>query len=298
MDLPDIDSLWDYQNPVASERAFQELLPLARRTPGEYLPQLLTQIARAQVLQRRYEDGHATLDGVVPLLSDDTPLAKVRYLLERGRAWNDAGRSTEARQAFEQAFEMAAAQGQDALAVDAAHMLGVMKQGDSAAAWNRRAIAIAMCSQDPRARRWIGTLFFNLGCNEQDLQNYVEAERAFEQAIRHHEESGNFERARLARLCLAKNRRLSGDPADALIELEPLHEQIRAASEPEGYAYEEKAECLLSLGRIDEAKKHFNRAYTLLSNYTWFPPNEVSRLNRMKELGGLGETGRAGRGGS
>jgi hypothetical protein len=63
MDLPDIDSLWDYRDPAASERAFQQALPLARNTGNaEYLAQLLTQLARSQVLQRRYQQATVTLD--------------------------------------------------------------------------------------------------------------------------------------------------------------------------------------------------------------------------------------------
>jgi tetratricopeptide (TPR) repeat protein len=286
MDLPDIDSLWNYQDPAASERAFLELMPQAREDDA-YFAQLLTQLARSQVLQRRYEDGHATLDQVAALLTVQMPVARVRYLLERGRTWNDTNKTDAARQAFEEAYRRAIEGGLDALAVDSAHMLGVMEPLDGANDWNRRAIEIAQASADPRARRWVGTLFINLGSNLQQMENFREAERAFQQAIAALEAIGNLPRARLARLCLAKNRRLAGDPAEALSLLVPLVNEIRAAGDPEGYAEEEMAECCLSLGRTAEAKKHFARAYTLLSVYPWFPPTEMSRLERLKALGGV-----------
>jgi hypothetical protein len=44
-------------------------------------------------------------------------------------------------------------------------------------------------------------------------------------------------------------------------------------------------ECLLALGRADEARPHFARAYELLSQDEWFPADEKQRLARMKELG-------------
>src|SRR5262245_50507803 len=148
MDLPEIDSLWNYADPVASERAFQELVPSARFSQADYFAQLLTQIARAQILQRRYLNGHATLDQVVPLLTEETPVANVRYLLERGRAWNDTGLADDASRSFEEAFRLARKRDLDVLAVDAAHMLGVMEPWERAVAWNHRAIDLAQTSAD------------------------------------------------------------------------------------------------------------------------------------------------------
>jgi hypothetical protein len=55
--LPDFDALWNYDRPAESERAFRDLLPLATGNPA-YEPELLTQIARAQGLQRQFEAGH------------------------------------------------------------------------------------------------------------------------------------------------------------------------------------------------------------------------------------------------
>lgn len=288
--LPDIDALWTYDDPAAAERNFQELLPRAREAQNnDYLAQLLTQLARSQVLQRQYDKGHATLDQAAQLLTDDTPTANVRFLLERGRAWNDTGRVEQAKPAFEQAYYLAVKAGLDTLAVDAAHMLGVMEPFDVAAQWNLRAIEIAENSQELRARDWIGTLYINLGWNYQRLGNYARSEQSFARAIPLLETAGKAARARLARLCMAKNQRLRGDAVGALSVQERLLSEIAAAHEPDGYVQEEIAECLLTLGRNDEAKAYFGRAYLSLSTYTWFPPNEAARLQRMKSMSELSD---------
>ncbi|TMI53740.1 hypothetical protein E6H15_07365, partial [Candidatus Bathyarchaeota archaeon] len=63
--LPDFDKLWDYAHPEISEQRFRELLPRALDSLDlSYLAQLLTQIARAEGLQRKFEDAHKTLDRV------------------------------------------------------------------------------------------------------------------------------------------------------------------------------------------------------------------------------------------
>jgi tetratricopeptide (TPR) repeat protein len=192
-------------------------------------------------------------------------------------------------------------------------MLGVMEPWTDAIEWNRRAIQLAENSPDPAARRWIGTLYINLGSKLQDLHDYPAAQDAFSRAISTAEmplppgEAGRRpgeglsstptrsvsegatsslspSRIRLARLCLAKNLRLSGDPAAALPLQQQLLTEIDAAGENNGYSHEEIAECLLALGRARESQPHFALAYSSLSTYHWFPPNESPRLARIMEL--------------
>ena len=76
-----------------------------------------------------------------------------------------------------------------------------------------------------------------------------------------------------------------GDSARALeVQLDLIH-QTEEAGEPAGYSYEEAGECLLALGREEEARPYFARAYEELSEDPWFPPDETARLERMKQLG-------------
>jgi hypothetical protein len=44
----------------------------------------------------------------------------------------------------------------------------------------------------------------------------------------------------------------------------------------------------LALGRKEEAKPFFDRAYDLLSKDPWLAENEQKRLERLKELAGTG----------
>jgi tetratricopeptide (TPR) repeat protein len=285
--LEEIDALWDYNDPSASERTFQRVLHGPNANNAEFRAQVLTQIARCQILQRRMDDGHATLDQAAQIVSDQTPIAHIRYWLERGRAWNDSGRVADATAAFVEAFQRAEAVNSDLLCVDAAHMLGVMPPYDMAMIWNQRAIAIAQRSADSRARRWTGTLFMNMGVNHQHLQQYPQAESAFVSALSAFEQIENSARVRLAKLCLSKNLRLSGELEKALSKSSTLLLEIQSESEPPGYAFEEIAECLLAMGRNEESAPIFAQAYAALSAYPWFPPNENERLLRMKRLGGM-----------
>src|SRR5438445_12596971 len=89
--LPDFDSLWDYDHPNVSERRFRELLLVALDSRDfPYLTQLLTQIARAEGLQRKFQDAHETLDRVEKALRRAEPDEKTTapYLLERRRGFN------------------------------------------------------------------------------------------------------------------------------------------------------------------------------------------------------------------
>src|SRR5438309_10283950 len=88
--LPDFDSLWDYDHPGATERKFRELLPPAAQDSRDlaYLAQLLTQIARTEGHQRKFEDAHKTLDRVRNALDNTDDRTRYRYLLEPGRVVN------------------------------------------------------------------------------------------------------------------------------------------------------------------------------------------------------------------
>src|SRR3954470_22224789 len=90
--MEDFDKLWDYQHPDQTEQKFREILPRAEQANDpSYLAQLLTQIARAQGLQKKFQDAHATLHRVEKMLTPDLKLARVRYWLELGRIYNSSG---------------------------------------------------------------------------------------------------------------------------------------------------------------------------------------------------------------
>src|SRR6266498_2300553 len=131
--LPDFDKLWDHAHPEISEQRFRELLPRALDSLDlSYLAQLLTQIARAEGLQRKFEDAHKTLDRVekAMLKAEADDKTRVRYLLERGRVFNSSGKRDEARPLFLQALDLAVKSKDDFNAVDAAHMMAIIETNE------------------------------------------------------------------------------------------------------------------------------------------------------------------------
>jgi len=80
-ELPDLDSLWDYQDPARTEARMREMVPVAERAGDRaYLAALLTQIARAQGLRGNFEAGHTTLDQAEPM-AEGTTAPRVRLIL-------------------------------------------------------------------------------------------------------------------------------------------------------------------------------------------------------------------------
>jgi tetratricopeptide (TPR) repeat protein len=286
--LPDFNALWDYERPGETEARFRDLLPAAQASGDrDYYLQLLTQVARTQALQRKYDAAHATLDHVRELMTPDLTTVKVRYLLERGRCFNDSMNYERAKASFLEAWDLARANRLDGHAVDAAHMMGIIEPGDEALAWNERAMAHASGSTDPAARRWLATLQNNIGWTYYRMGRHADALHVFEAAVGLRREQGKPGPIRIARYAVAKAHRALGRVAEALAEQETLLRECELAREPDGYIHEEIGECLLALGKAKEAKPHFARAYELLSKDPWFPPTEPARLRRIKELGGL-----------
>src|SRR4029453_8070283 len=135
----DFDSLWNYDDPATTEQRFGELLPRAEQGDDRsYHAQLLTQIARAQGLQRKFADAHDTLDTAQTLLEPDLGTARIRYLLERGRVFNSSTQVEQAWPLFLEAWELARAEQQDFYAVDAAHMLAIAAPLEQKLEWNLR----------------------------------------------------------------------------------------------------------------------------------------------------------------
>ena len=52
-----------------------------------------------------------------------------------------------------------------------------------------------------------------------------------------------------------------------------------------GYTFEELGECLLSLGRGDEARPWFALAHEQLAQDLWLQAEEPDRLSRLQRLG-------------
>lgn len=282
--LPRLLDLWDFSDPGTSEARFVEVEAKAR-TRGEetYAWEARTQVARAMGLQRRFEEAHAALDEVQPHVGLG-PSVKVRYLLERGRVLNSSGDAAAARPLFQEAFDVAQVAGEEFLTVDAAHMMGIVTSGDESVGWNLKALEMARAAQDPAARNWRGSLLNNLGWTLHDQGRHAEALALFEEALAFRIEQGKPDLVRIAKWCVARCKRSLGRFEEALSEQRALSVEAETAGQPDGFGQEEIGECLLALGRAEEAKPHFARAFELLSADPWLAANEKERLARLEEL--------------
>ncbi|HZY47946.1 MAG TPA: tetratricopeptide repeat protein, partial [Candidatus Bathyarchaeia archaeon] len=217
-ELPDFDSFWDFDRPGATERRFRDLLPAALDSRDiSYFTQLLTQIARAEGLQRKFEDAHKTLDRVELSLAkpDADDKTRVRYMLERGRVFNSTGNRDVARPLFQDAFELAVKIKDDSDAVDAARMIAMVEPPEKGLQWNLKALDIAENSKDEKARKWKGGLYNNLGWTYFDNQMFEEALMMFEKVLELRQQEGDQVKVLVARWGVAKVLRMMGHTEEA-----------------------------------------------------------------------------------
>jgi tetratricopeptide (TPR) repeat protein len=285
--LPDLDSLWNYEDPAASESTFRELVgPAAASGDSSYYLQLLTQIARAQGLQGRFNDAHATLDTVQSLVTDHLPVAQTRYLLERGRVYNSSGSPDESQRFFLEAWGFALEHGSDYYVVDALHMMGIVTPPEEQLKWSLRALRTCERAEDEKARKWLGPLYNNIGWTYHDLGQYEEALSLFEKSLAWRLEQKDEYGTRIARWTVGRVYRSLGRIDEALEIHRALEHEIRNRGlEADGYVFEELAECLLLKGEESEARSYAARAYDLLSQDPWLVKNDADRLERLRRLG-------------
>lgn len=218
----------------------------------------------------------------------------MRYLLERGRAFNGiprpndpeaAAKREKARPFFLEAWELGRTAGADAYALDAAHMMAIIEPPAEALAWSEKAIAAAEASADPKARGWLGPLYNNTGWTYHDKGEYAKALELFEKGVAFRAERKQAAELRIAKWTVGCALRSLGRTAEALERQRALSAELEAAGEKDGFVFEELGECLLALGREGEAKPWFARAFEELSKDEWFAKTEATRLARLKDLG-------------
>jgi tetratricopeptide (TPR) repeat protein len=280
-DLPDFDQLWDYDHPAETAEKFRSLLPAHDAGSPSYRAQLLTQLARTQSLQGHFTEAHQILDEVKGLLTGKLVTAQIRYLLERGRTFNSAHQVEQAIPLFKEAWDISRAAGEDFYAVDAAHMLAIAVPADQQMAWNYQAMTVAEQSADPKAQNWAGSLYNNMGWTEHDAGHYEAALELFQKALAFRQAKGQAPQVIIARWCVARCLRSLGRVAEALEQQQAL--ALEDGSD--GFIQEELGECLLALGQVAESVPHFAQAYATLSQDNYLAANEVSRLERLKQLG-------------
>ena len=231
--------LWDFDDLDATEGRFRAQLELETADAGR--AEVLTQLARVEGLRGRFEECDALLDDAEALGG-----AEARVLLERGRRERSSGQPGAGLAQFEQAFERAQADGETVSAVDAAHMLAIVDDGE---AWTTRGVEIASQSDDPEVRYWLGPLYNNLGWSRYDAGDAAGALEAFELALaaREQDDSRPHE-IEIARYTVGKALRSLGRVDEAAA----AHEQCVAWADEAGvddtYFHEELAEDYAALG--------------------------------------------------
>ncbi|MFH1312658.1 MAG: tetratricopeptide repeat protein [Candidatus Eisenbacteria bacterium] len=174
-------------------------------------------------------------------------VAKMRYLLERGRVYNSSKDTGAAKPLFLEAWEAGLAAGEDDHALDAAHMMAIVEPPEQQLVWAEKAMALAEETTDEHAGRWLGPPYNNTGWSYHDLGQYDKALELFEKSLAFRQERGDVEGTRIAKWTIARTYR--------------------------------------SLGRVDEAQVYFRQAHEILSQDQWLVANEAERLERLKELG-------------
>lgn len=294
--------LWDFGDPEKSARRFEAARDAAiARGDLEQAAELETQVARAEGLQREFEAADRRLDRVEEDVRPEVsgggapggstegsqrwPAARVRVLLERGRVRNSSGEPAASAAFFQEAWDLAREHGEHGLAVDAAHMLGIVAEGDEALQWNLRAIEYAEGSDDPRARRWLGSLYNNTAWTLHDSGDPEAALDLFERALAERRHAGDEERSLIARWSVARCLRTLGRFDEALaIQRDVASDRAAAGLPPDGFVHEELGELLLELGEPEAAREEFVRALPLLREIRWLVESEPGRIERLENL--------------
>jgi tetratricopeptide (TPR) repeat protein len=283
----DFDKLWDYDNPSETEKKFKELIPVLKDSENKsaYF-QLLTQTARTLGLQMKFEEAHKLLDEVEPMITDEFYVAKIRYMLERGRTFRSSKQVERSRDFFINAYELAVKHNEDNYAIDAAHMLGIIEPFKEAQEWNELAMKLSEKTKDEKAKKWLGPLYNNTAWNYHDNKEYEKALEIFRKNVDFHTQRESKQQLIIAKWSVARALR-SLDKTDeaAEMQLSLLKEIEEKGLEQDGYIYEELGELYLIKKNNAEAKKYFGLAYDLLSKDIWLAANEKDRLERLKALG-------------
>lgn len=288
MALPDLDSLWDYNDPAKTEERFRDLLDEAEESDDiSYYLQLQTQLARTLSLQFHFDEAHEVLDDVAyELTKNNDPIAQIRYQLERGRVFNSNKKYQAAHKFFLQAYEFARRYKEDAYAVDAAHMLAIVDSMNKSIPleeqlhWNLKAVELAEESQQDNAKKWLGSLYNNIGWTYHDKKVYDKALVMFQKALKFREDNGDDAGVRIARWAVGRCLRSLGRNDEALI----VQRVLEKTGASDGYVEEEIGELLLLKGKKAQAVPYFAIAYDKLSHDQWLVEHEPERIERLQQL--------------
>ncbi len=258
----DVDALWNFNDPTASEARFRQALAAAQ---GDEALVLRTQIARTFSLRQRFDEAQRELDAIEPALAAAGVEPRVRAWLERGRTLRSSGQPAEGKPLFVRAFAAADAAKLERLAADALHMIALaLPQLEERIAWNRRTIAYARRASDPRAQGWQAAAHNNIGSDLREARRFDDSLAAFRDALAAYERAGRTDQVRIARWQIANVLRLQGRRDEALAMQLALERDAAAAGESDPYVYDELALLHRAVGDEKRALEAEARAAQLL----------------------------------
>ncbi|MBM7785462.1 tetratricopeptide repeat protein [Tenggerimyces flavus] len=235
---------WDFDDLDATEARFHVLRA-----------EILTQLARVHGLRDDFAAGDRLLDEAA---ATESPVLAARVALERGRLRRSSGDAESALPLFERAFAVANETGETFLAIDAAHMAAIVAPAtEDREEWARRGIALAEESDVPDVRRWLGSLWNNVGWDRFERGDHADALTAFEQALQAYDQG---EQLQLARYAVAKALRALGRANEAIALLELA---VAETPEPDGWFHHELAESYTAIGDETQATEHARIAANL-----------------------------------
>ena len=201
--------LWSPFDLDVTERNLGAALAVEQTAVGR--GEVLTQLARVQLIRGRLDAARSLLDEASSLAGDDR-VVQARVLLERGRLLRRSDGDQTAVETLEQAYEAALATGQYFIAADAAHSCALA--GDMVT-WTNRGLELAQ--RFAAAEYWRGTLLMNLGDWQWECGEREESLSTFEKAFAAcQSEASNSWRSQYARFGIARALRALGRAAEGL----------------------------------------------------------------------------------
>lgn len=296
MALEDFDELF-VGNPSDIERNLRTLLPAAQSSPNRSLyPQILSQIALAQAMQKNFTEAYQTLDDAEKVRQADDHLTEARVLLERGRVLMQANDNTAAVPLFMASYDLCLKHRFDFHACNAAHMMAMIVESvQDKIQWN--AVAIELAETSPLAEKWLGSLYNNLGHALIEAERFDEALHALKRALSIRKQEGFAFNVRVAQWAVARALRFLNRDDDALSILNDLVAEydhmihsgtldlpMQALISVRGLVYEELAEIYAIKQNLGQCREFAKLACDNLAQDEWFVRLYPKRLERLQEL--------------